>query len=239
MDLTSHINRRRPAAIGVGGRRDRGRRQRFGSFLESALRNPGRRRPAGAPVHRLRGRGAVGADRLRRGDDHPLRAAQRLRRSRRAHAPDQPAFGYLLFPAVLAADRLRHHLLRHRPGDGAEDPVDGRTAREEDCRRSGGGAAGPRGGRGNRGGVSGADRRQPGRSGRADPGSAPAAPRNRKQGPRGGREDRRKVAAPRPHPHRGGGGEGRGREGGGRGDAGDGSRAWRASKSTAPRRPRQ
>ncbi|CAA9505585.1 MAG: ATP synthase F0 sector subunit c, partial [uncultured Sphingomonas sp.] len=58
-------------------RRRRGRRrgQRLRLVPRKRAAQPGRcRQPAGPPVHRLRGRRAARPDRVRRRDDHPLRA---------------------------------------------------------------------------------------------------------------------------------------------------------------------
>ena len=110
------------AAIGVGNV--------FGSFLESALRNPAAadgqqgRLFIGFAAAELLGLIAFAVAMIIL--YAPLTSASEAAPPGRLDASDQPASRHLLLAALLAADGVRHHLLRHRPGDGAEDPVDGR-----------------------------------------------------------------------------------------------------------------
>ena len=103
------------AAVGVGNV--------FGSFLESALRNP-------AAADSQQGRlfigfaaaELLGSDRIRRGDDHPLRALI----ARKANAGDYNAsdrnFRTSSSRSCSGCWLSSHHLLRHRPGNASEDP---------------------------------------------------------------------------------------------------------------------
>ena len=129
MDLTSaQVIGAGLAAIGVGAAAI-GVGNVFGSFLESALRNPAAadgqqgRLFIGFAAAELLGLIAFAVAMI-------ILYAPLQRRNDRAagtvDASDQPAPGDLLLPALLAAGGVRHHLLRDWPGNGAEDPVDGR-----------------------------------------------------------------------------------------------------------------
>ena len=109
---------------------------------------------------------------------------------------------HLLVAAVLAAAGVRHPLLRHRAGNGAENPGRGRTARRQDLRRPRSRAARPRRGREDRKRLSRADGRKPGRSDEAghrrQAGRRPAKPNSgsrRSTSRSGARSPRRKPAS--------------------------------------------